>query len=957
VLLLKGGPSSLDTEILRMASRLQPDYTIVLTKVDLLEQQSDVRRVVQLISELISKYRLKAQIIPSSVKSCRGRDILWKRLWKAVDPDEAWRWQTAPNDLAEAKQRMDEMAEAGDWEQLVESVDWAKKKRLSDFWEYGVRCMVRMGKLREAWQWVKQADDSWEEESSASPDLVPEDEDEQYAEEEQYAADKETEAAFEDAKKEKERERNKRRRDRELFLEQREAEGEEEDEKEKQRQDKMMDELLLGLEQVVVETSEAAGEEQEGERQELELEMENEEEEEEEEILEYKDSAGDEDNDGSDDVDHVMRPKQAARGKSSRGAAFVRDRAALVVGFAALAPALSKAGEGVNEMEVPVDLELAQEVLDVLSTEHISRSSAVELMLEWCVADARQGARALALSSAPTPSSSSSAPAPRAAEPPEAKLAYDQMFVRLNHFVSSVKAWNSPPWSADRWNQLIRWTGKRRELQSVELVLDAMKACRVKGSEHTDATMRDLAVACVHLVCEAETCSKLDGRLRSAARLPEVVVLGSVGMDVRSGVSSLVDSMLTATPRRRPEDEIESLSGLGTEGQRGGRVRSGSRNSRRGKTTKPEQQDDVKLEGVGRPRLGIEKARQLAAEQGGQCLSTDYVSVHDKLLWQCYNGHSWSAPLGSWCPVGAVMKKRLSLDVASRLARSRNLRGKMGGSACLTHLCAPNRHFAGYANGATFGMFLRGSYGRPLELDGFCEFLNLAFEYHGEQHYSPEHYWNQKRPGAFQAQLERDQLKVSICEAVGVRLVVVPAMVLCRWKLLQMLAFGQPLHRLFSFSYFRKAALPCEQEQLLIKVAVSEELQVLAGVSAVLLESERLRDAGLPLESQLAATLRHPSCYAQSDRRTSPAGDCLAGASDGPKSELWAHGGSGRLQARSARLVREEAEDPEQEKWVMRGLELDSDLRHRVRIDIAQARAKVSEAASRADAEREAIGD
>ncbi|CAE8628879.1 unnamed protein product, partial [Polarella glacialis] len=47
-----------------------------------------------------------------------------------------------------------------------------------------------------------------------------------------------------------------------------------------------------------------------------------------------------------------------------------------------------------------------------------------------------------------------------------------------------------------------------------------------------------------------------------------------------------------------------------------------------------------------------------------------------------------------------------------------------------------------------------------------------------------------------------------------------------------------------------------------------------------------------------------------------------------------------RLQARSARLVREEAEDPEQEKWVMRGLELDSDLRHRVRIDIAQARAK-----------------
>ncbi|CAE8740646.1 unnamed protein product [Polarella glacialis] len=370
--------------------------------------------------------------------------------------------------------------------------------------------------------------------------------------------------------------------------------------------------------------------------------------------------------------------------------------------------------------------------------------------------------------------------------------------------------------------------------------------------------------------------------------------------------------------------------------------------------------------GVGRPPLGIEKARQVAAERGGQCLSSDYVSVHDKLLWQCHNGHSWSAPLsnltyagawcpkcggasrrtsqllrarqhamsksgecletqyvhskepmkwicglghewsaslqsvtsaGSWCPECALMKNRLSLADASRLARSRqgsclsleyvdnkaplwwrcqhghvwsaplrrikNSRSwcpvcslathrlslqdaqevaRQNGGQCLSDTyvntksplrwvcqwghnwevplngvkykntwcptCSKGRSeqsvrhifesiFVGFQFVSCRPSFLRGSYGRPLELDGYCELLNLAFEYHGEQHYSPENYWNQKRPGSFQAQLERDQLKVSLCDAVGVRLVVVPAMVLCRWTFI----------RLFLLKWFPVCAL------------------------------------------------------------------------------------------------------------------------------------------------------
>ncbi|CAE8583007.1 unnamed protein product [Polarella glacialis] len=248
---------------------------------------------------------------------------------------------------------------------------------------------------------------------------------------------------------------------------------------------------------------------------------------------------------------------------------------------------------------------------------------------------------------------------------------------------------------------------------------------------------------------------------------------------------------------------------------------------------------------VMKKRLRLEVASRLARSRQGSCLSLEYENNKAPLWWRCQHGHVWSAPLGriksshSWCPACSLLlrpsPRRLTLQVAQELARQ-------NGGQCLsdTFVCTKSplrwicqwghiwdvplnhvkytntwcptcskgrseqsvRHifesiFRGFRFVSCRPSFLRGSYGRPLELDGFCEFLNLAFEYHGEQHYSPEHYWNQKRPGSFQAQLERDQLKVSICEAVGVRLVVVPSMVLCRWTFI----------RLFLLRWFPVSAL------------------------------------------------------------------------------------------------------------------------------------------------------
>ena len=52
----------------------------------------------------------------------------------------------------------------------------------------------------------------------------------------------------------------------------------------------------------------------------------------------------------------------------------------------------------------------------------------------------------------------------------------------------------------------------------------------------------------------------------------------------------------------------------------------------------------------------IAEMKQIAKKRGGDCLSKEYISTSDKLLWSCANGHTWHATPGnvknnnSWCP-------------------------------------------------------------------------------------------------------------------------------------------------------------------------------------------------------------------------------------------------------------------------------------------------------------------
>lgn len=63
--------------------------------------------------------------------------------------------------------------------------------------------------------------------------------------------------------------------------------------------------------------------------------------------------------------------------------------------------------------------------------------------------------------------------------------------------------------------------------------------------------------------------------------------------------------------------------------------------------------------------------------------------------------------------------------------------------------------------------------GRPLELDGYCEDLGLAFEYNGAQHYHrvPRFHSDDRD---LEYQVYKDRLKRLLCLERGVHLIVIP---------------------------------------------------------------------------------------------------------------------------------------------------------------------------------------
>lgn len=156
---------------------------------------------------------------------------------------------------------------------------------------------------------------------------------------------------------------------------------------------------------------------------------------------------------------------------------------------------------------------------------------------------------------------------------------------------------------------------------------------------------------------------------------------------------------------------------------------------------------------AGNLRGDLAKMSKLAARRGGQCLATAYLGDAVKLTWCCASGHSFKASpsnvnKGKWCPT-------CSTPLGERLTR-----------------WAFEQLF-GHQFPRMWPSWLKSGKGAPMELDGYCEPLRLAFEHQGEPHYKELRHFH-RLPGDFEAQLQRDKMKRRLCAENGVALIVVP---------------------------------------------------------------------------------------------------------------------------------------------------------------------------------------
>jgi len=148
----------------------------------------------------------------------------------------------------------------------------------------------------------------------------------------------------------------------------------------------------------------------------------------------------------------------------------------------------------------------------------------------------------------------------------------------------------------------------------------------------------------------------------------------------------------------------------------------------------------------------LEELQEVAKERGGELLSKEYKNCDEKLLWQCYYKHTWEAKTtsilqGKWCPY-------CKTSVAENVCR------------------AYFEQLLGEKFVKQKPSWLKGELGR-LELDGFCEKLEVAFEHHGKQHYNYVPHFHRKKED-FDKQIARDALKKKLCDENGVTLLIIP---------------------------------------------------------------------------------------------------------------------------------------------------------------------------------------
>jgi hypothetical protein len=216
----------------------------------------------------------------------------------------------------------------------------------------------------------------------------------------------------------------------------------------------------------------------------------------------------------------------------------------------------------------------------------------------------------------------------------------------------------------------------------------------------------------------------------------------------------------------------------------------------------------------------LELIQQIAVSRGGQCLSSEYKNANRKLRWRCSKGHEWEATASSvknretWCSICGYDKvaSALSLDLEEMQVLAQERGGKClsteyprGRKKKIRWRCVEGHEWesapaavkharqwcpicsTGLGERFCRGVFeeifsesfpksrpnwLRNARGHLMELDGYCEKLRLAFEYHGVQHYKTTTFFHQKSP--LEKRIQDDAEKRRLCDKNGVALFEIP---------------------------------------------------------------------------------------------------------------------------------------------------------------------------------------
>ncbi|TSC91338.1 MAG: Uncharacterized protein CEN90_467 [Parcubacteria group bacterium Licking1014_17] len=160
---------------------------------------------------------------------------------------------------------------------------------------------------------------------------------------------------------------------------------------------------------------------------------------------------------------------------------------------------------------------------------------------------------------------------------------------------------------------------------------------------------------------------------------------------------------------------------------------------------------------AGNIKLTIDEMHKIAKLRGGRCLSTKYTNIDTKLEWECSDGHHWVATPdtikgGGWCPYCG-------------------LRGIRENFCRLILENIFNKNFPKVSP-----VWLKTKDGNRMELDGYCNDLKLAFEYHGEQHFKNLKFFYRNR-GSLQQRITYDKYKRKLCEKIQIKLIEIPYLI------------------------------------------------------------------------------------------------------------------------------------------------------------------------------------